>query len=341
MLWRTRRDSHLARGACARDSNRVLRRDVERRSRELHAPRLHSSRLNANEVHLAPGVSSLESLGARSFDDFFRPPGASGFERAKLVRSRDGFEEIRYPLPGTPLGASERTDSRERAIVLGGSMESGGVGGASSGFAILRRFTRASVRERWRTRFTHPRSTSLAEREWNLMCRAREHGISTPEPLAVGRGEGTVFAERSFLILRELDDMLSLKQWADASLDPRLRVHIRDALVSALEKLWSAGVWLPNVNADNIFVGSPRNPDGGDPDCVARRIVELRTGRAEPIEQPSVGALKWGDLPEVALTDFSGGSMPARISTRRRNTLLQELGRELESLEFLHDMPMS
>lgn len=314
----------------------ILRR-IQSRAHALAATKLHvytSSRLNTERIRLARGVPGIESLGARSFDDFFRAAGAPGFERAKAIAAQEGLEVLRYPLPGTP-------EQRNVLVGLDDPHEKGAIGrlssrpmGAGTGFVILRRYTRASLRERWRSRFTHPRSTSLAEREWNLMCRAREHGVATPEPLAVGRGEGAVFAERSFLVVRELDDMLSLRQWADASLDPRLREHIRDALVLALERLWSAGVWLPNVKADNILVGSPRNPDGGDPNCVARKIVELQAGRLEPIESLAAGALRWGDLPEVAFTEFRGGSMPARISSRRRNTLLRAFSRELEGLQF-------
>jgi hypothetical protein len=274
--------------------------------------------LKPEEVHLAPGIPSPESLGARAFDDFFRTPGAPAFERAKLVRARDGFEEIRYPLPGTPKASDESGVPGGRPL------------GAGTGFLILRRFTRSTLRERWRARFTHPRSTSLAEREWNLMCRAREHGGGRPEPLAVGRGAGVIFAERSILVVRELDDVLSLRQWRDASLDPRLGKHVRDALVLALERLWSAGVWLPTLNADNIWVGPPRNPDGGDPDCVARRIVEVQQGRTDPIDSRTSGALKWGHLPEIVFTEFHGGSMTARIPARRRNHLLAELARGLE-----------
>jgi hypothetical protein len=278
-------------------------------------------RLKAEEVHLAPGIPSLESLGAHAFDDFFRTPGAPGFERAKLIRSRDGIEEIRYPLPGTPKAPDESAGPRGRPM------------GAGTGFLILRRFTRSTLRERWRARFTHPRSTSLAEREWNLMCRAREQGVATPEPLAVGRGDGAIFAERSFLVVRELDDVLSLRQWSEASLDSRLGQRVRDSLVLALERLWSAGLWLPTLNADNILVGPPRNPDGGDPDCVARRIVEMQTGTKDPVDSATIGALKWGVLPEIVFTEFRGGSMTAQVSTRRRNKLLHELGRELESSE--------
>jgi hypothetical protein len=301
--------------------------------------------LNAADIHLAPGVSGIEALGSRSFDDFFRTPGAPGFERAKLIATGAGLEVLRYPLPGTPEARQELPEggpsAGPRGLDQARNVErlSGRPMGAGTGFVLLRRFTHSALRERWRARFTHPRSTSLTEREWNLMCRAREHGVATPEPLAVGRGEGAVFAERSFLVVRELDDMLSLRQWAGASLDPRLCAHIRDALVLALEKLWSAGVWLPNMNADNILVGSSRNPDGGDPDCVARKIVALQTGGSQTIDSHSAGALKWGDLPEVAFTEFRGGSMPTRISARRRNTQLRELGRELEALHFTLGIP--
>jgi hypothetical protein len=269
--------------------------------------------LNENDVHLAPGVPSLESLGARTFDDFFRTPGAPGFERAKLVIEREGFEEIRYPLPGTP-DTSGRFEGRPM--------------GAGTGFLILRRFTRAAFRERWRARFTPPRSTSLAEREWNLVCHARANGIGAPEPLAVGRGEGALFAERSFLVLRELGGMLSLRQWASTPLDEHSRERIRRALAHALDKLWSANVWLPSLDSDNILVGAPRERSGGDPDCIARRIVEVQAGERS-IDAATEGPLKWGDLPEVVFMQFGSGRTRESLSARRRTAQLRILMREL------------
>jgi len=280
-------------------------------------------------VHLATGIPSIQSLGASTFEDFFRAIGSPGFERAKLLRASGGFEEIRYPLPGALRMLGEETHSRGKSL-------GAHTGGSDTGFVILRRFTHSTLRDRWRARFTPPRSTSLGEREWNLVCHMRAHGVGAHEPLAVGRGEGSVFAERSFIAVRELEGMLSLKEWARAELDPTLRDRIRGSLSLALEKLWRAGVWLPDVSADDVLVGPPHLQAQADPDCVARAIAALRSESSTAIASSSSdrAALKWGELPEVAFTEFRGGRLLANIAAKRKRALARELEDELRILHF-------
>jgi hypothetical protein len=284
--------------------------------------------VNESRVHLAPEIPSIESLGAQSFEDFFRAPGAPGFERAKLVRASDGFEEIRYPLPDRGVMDRSASTRSDRSTPTS----------SSTAFALLRRFTHASRRDRFRARFMTPRSMSLAEREWNLLCHLRAHGIGAPEPLAVGRGDGSMFAERSFVVLRELDDMLSLRDWARADLEPEVRNAIREALVLAFDRMWSAGVWLPRITADNVLVAAPHRPAGPDPDCVARAIVELRSDSRVPSalehEHEHGSALKWGELPEVAFTEFRGGRILAHVAASHRRKIARSLEDELRALRF-------
>jgi hypothetical protein len=281
--------------------------------------------VRADEVHLAPGVASVESLGASAFEDFFRAPGSAGFERAKFVSAREGFEEIRYPLPGTPRETGESARSRGRPM------------GAGTGFVILRRFTSSTLRERWRARFRQPRSTSFGEREWNIVCHLRAHGIGAPEPLAVGRGAGNVFAERSFVVLRELDNMLSLKQWANAELDASTRARIGRSLDQALERMWSSGAWLPHVSAENVLVAPPHLDTGADPDCVARAIYEMQS--STPINGASE-LLKWGDLPEVAFTEFRGARLKPHVTESQKRAIARSLNVELQALHFELDLDL-
>lgn len=292
--------------------------------------------MNAGEIRLAPGVPGIESLGARSFEDFFRPigsggpvgpggpiesSGASGFERAKIIRSESGLEVVRYPLPGTP-----DENGRFRGLQIA-------TGGAGTGWLLLRRFTRAAWSEWWSARFTHPRSTSLAEREWNLLCHLRAHGVGAPEPLAVGRGEGAVFAQRSFLVMRELDGMLSLREWSRAQLDERMQARIARSLGIAIARLSRSGVVLPRADADTIFAGSPRHPQGGDPDCVARQIAGLTPlAGVEPPRERREGELTWGRLPEIAFTDMKEGRMTRESDRREHVELLVRLARELPDI---------
>lgn len=269
--------------------------------------------MSSGFIRLAPDVATIRSFGAATFDDLFRPPGAPGFERAKALESSAGREVVRIPL----------------SAALG------------DGFAQIVRYSRCTWRDAWRARLTHPRSTSLAEREWNLVCRARSLGIGAPEPLAVGRGEGDVFAQRSFLVVRELDGMLPLRAWARTELDLRQRARIASALGGALARLFAAGLWLPDLTADDIWIGPPRNEDGADPDCVARRVVALRGGADEAREsviagasagaspRASPGALRWGRAPEVAFTGFRSGAMVKSVSLARRLRLLRQIERDL------------
>jgi hypothetical protein len=264
--------------------------------------------LSSGFIRLAPGVASIRSLGATTFEDFFRAPGAPdapGFERARTIESRDGREVLLVPLDNAP----------------------------GDGFARVVRYTSCTWRDACRARLTHPRSTSLAEREWNLVCRARSLGIGAPEPLAVGRGEGDVFAQRSFLVVRELEGMLSLREWLRTPLDASHRSQIASALGGALARLFAAGIWLPHLTADDICIGPPRNAAGADPDCIARSIAALQGDIEEVRASVIAGALRWGSAPEVAFTAFRDGRMVRSVSLARRLRLLRSLERDLRPID--------
>lgn len=261
-------------------------------------------------------MPGIESLGARTFDDFFRAPGESGFERAALVARGPGLDSVCYPLPGTP-DASGRFRGRPL--------------GVGTGSVRLRRFTHASLREIARTRFTHPRSTSVAEREWNLLCHLRAFGVGTEEPLAVGRGAGSVFAQRSFLATRELEDVRALDVCAVEEKDPQARAVIARALGLALERVFRSNTWLPELAVQTIVeIKSPHAAGAGEP-CVARQIAVLKNPIAR--DEPPVRGLRWGRLPEIAFLDVHGGRIVFEITLAQRVHVLAALAQSAPPIE--------
>ncbi len=231
-------------------------------------------------VQLAPGVPDLASLGLQGDTEPF---------------ATAGVDVVRYPLPGTP-------DAKGRLT--------GRPSGVGTGFVVMHRFTNAGLRRSWRARLTSPRSLSIAEREWNLLCHLRGHGVNTPEPLAVGAESGAVFGRRSFLIVRELDGLEPLNErWRTSGL--RERSWLARAVGLALERTFRCGVVLPNLSVDAIRVGRPRTSEP----CVAEQIAAIRDRRP----------LAFGRLPEIALADVSGGWIARRVSARDRARVLDAL----------------
>ena len=140
---------------------------------------------SASRVQLAPGVPALESLGVSGPEELLCPGGAP--ERTGVrVRNAGGDALrgdspgprdraiLRFPLPGTP-------DDEGR---LGGRP-----GEVGTGWVVLSRWHSPSLVALLRSRFTAPRSSSLAEREWNLLCRLLDHGVGVPPPRG-GGGRG-------------------------------------------------------------------------------------------------------------------------------------------------------
>lgn len=258
-------------------------------------------------IQLAPGVPDLASLGAGGDASFFVGDPTPPLGRAERVSCEDGLEILRYPLPGTP-DRSGRLSGRPSAL--------------GTGFVVLRRFTKAPMARSWHARFTAPRSLSFAEREWNLYCHLRRHGVSTPEPLAVGSDGGALFGRRSFLVMRELDEMHSLAHWSKADLDPRQRAIIARAVGLALHRVFRCGVLLPNLGAHSIRVGELRTQAREAEPCAALQIAKLR-GHA-PATGPGPG-LTWGRLPEVAIDDVRGGRIVERVHFADRTLALDAL----------------
>jgi hypothetical protein len=248
-------------------------------------------------LRLAPGVPDLAALGARSFADLMGDSGGlEGEARATEVAREPGRRVLRVPLPGTAVGA-ERLRGRPR--------------GAGTGFVHVTRFESAELAELAelaRARLTAPRSGSLAEREWNLICLLRAAGVATPEPLAVGARGRAGLARRSFLVTRELEGLLPVAEWSARHPEETDQVALGEALGLALARALGAGIWLPRLGARDLFAGER------GPACA---------------EASPVAGLRLARTPEIAIAGFRGGRLRRSIPRARRGTLLARLAAEL------------
>ena len=257
--------------------------------------------VEAHLLQLAPDVPSLEALGAQRLEDLLEGVSLREFDRAQPIDpdAHARVELWRYPLPGTP--ADE-----------GGGL-TGRPCGAGTGWVRLKRFRRAGVRDLWYARFSAPRSLSLAEREWNLICYLRAHGVGTPAPMAVGRVGGGVFARRSFLVTRELDATRPLPDAIQEARDPAARRALAEATGSLIARIFRSGAVLPELRARDLWVGRARADERAEP--------------AAPSEH-----LTFGALPEVIVTAFGRGRIQNYVSDPQRITFLRRLASGLPDL---------
>ena len=268
---------------------------------------------SASRVQLAPGVPALESLGVSGPEELLCPGGAP--ERTGVrVRNAGGDALrgdspgprdraiLRFPLPGTP-------DDEGR---LGGRP-----GEVGTGWVVLSRWHSPSLVALLRSRFTAPRSSSLAEREWNLLCRLLDHGVGVPRPLAVGaRGLG-LFSRRSFLVTRELRGFEPLALWAKTDTDPARRRRAANALGHLLANVIRAGVILPRLSLAALVIKP--EPTG-------------EFGAACEDEAPSVpGKLRMRPLPGVALVEVGGGLLRTELRAGEVRSMLSHLYHDARS----------
>jgi hypothetical protein len=247
--------------------------------------------VKSGQIYLAPSIPDLGKLGARECADFFQPTPSLDGSRASLLRSHDGVEVWRLAL------------GRARAAHAPAAID---------GPALLTRFVRSRWSDLWHARFTHPRSQSLAEREWNLLCHLRSAGVSTPEPLAVGRAGAGAFAHRSFVLTRELTGMRTLASWRAEKLDPRATAHMARAVGDFIARIFRSRTFLPKLDAEEIAVAVPRSLTAGGSDCG---------------DVPS-GA-RFAKLPEVALLECRGGRIARELGWDARVAMLAALGASL------------
>ena len=165
-----------------------------------------------------------------------------------------------------------------------------------------------------KARLGQPRSSSFAGREWNLLCRLREVGVPTPEPLAIGELGAALFSPASVLVTRELEDVQPMEAWLVERTDGRSRARLSRAFGVFFRRLLSAGVGPLSLTPSSIVVGT-EDPSAAS-DCA---FVQL----APKVE----GALRFGDLPDVCLVSLPEGLGQAELDVV---AVLGDLGRSLD-----------
>lgn len=250
----------------------------------------------STRIRLAGELPTLRALGVDADEELFCSGGNPDQRGAVLEDDSGGRTTVRFPLPGTP-DASGRLTGRP--------------GEAGTGWVVLSRWCRASLGEFVRSRFTAPRSASLAEREWNLYCRLLRHGVGVPRPLAVGaRGQG-LFSRDSFLVTRELRGFEPLKEWAGRERDPQRRRRAAVALGLLLANVVRAGVLLPRLSVEDLGVKpEPRDDAGGSCDA------DL---------PPVLGRLKMRRLPGMAILGVRGGIVRKTLGPKEVRAMLSRL----------------
>jgi hypothetical protein len=271
---------------------------------------------------LAPDVPDLSALGATQPEDLLGT-GSPLLEeaRAERVGGSAGSQLWRCPLPGTP-GSDGRRNGPPR--------------GAGTGWIYIRRYQQPTTRDLLRARLTHPRSDSLAQRDWNLLCHMRAEGVNTPEPLAVGSTASSWIAKRSFLVTRALDEVQPLIEWlAQSGVQLDVRRRGLRAVGLMLRRLFTARVELPGLRLEHIQL-SIQDPVRADLDadaCSMEQIAQVRADRSGAL--PIVdGNLRWRRLPTVVLTSVVGGGITKRVRPGSVRKCLRSLNTEALACEL-------
>jgi len=247
------------------------------------------------QLRLAPDVPDLAALGARDVEDLLAdPPRIATADRIERVGAL-----LRIPLPGTP----DRNGRQHEAPR-----------GAGTGYVFARRYG-AGVRA-LRARVTHPRSSSLAAREWNVICHLQASGVTTPLLVAMVERPGALTASESLVLTRELEGFVSLREWLANENDVAARKRGLESLAMALGAALRCGAWLPRTTLDNLRI---QTSDGED--CVALKITNLGTEQTILRERGLVRSR----LPSVAFTQFADARLKGSISESRRERWLAGL----------------
>ena len=231
-------------------------------------------------LHFAPGLAGLADLGVARAEELFEPARLAARQAVRVEESAS-FERVSFTLPAP---------SRERVS--------------------LSVWRGAPLRASLLARCTHPRSGSLAEREWNLLCHLRAHGVGTKEPLAVGaRGSGFV-ARRSFLVVRELEGARPLLAWLAEERDPLERERGVSALGVFLRRLAHSGASLPELAPAAVWI-SPAGAGCGS-------------------SGPDPRGPRPNRLPGLALAEVRGARIRARLAAGEIRTMRERFVRGLE-----------
>lgn len=253
-------------------------------------------------VRLAPDVPDLAALGASSPEDLLAdPPRVVTAARIERVGKL-----WRVPLPGTP-DRDGRQHEKPR--------------GAGTGQLYVQRYGGgwAAVR----ARLSHPRSTSLAARHWNIACHLQANGVTTPQLVALVELPGALAAPLSVLITRELEGFVSLRTWLGSPLDSAARQRGLESLQRALDAVQRCGVSLPGATLDNVMLQARASDD-----CVALQLTNLGSEQAILRERGLVRSR----LPTIAFTQLRGASIESRPARGRGARWATELQRELAQL---------
>lgn len=260
-------------------------------------------------IELAPGLRDLAELGGGSFEAWMGlNEGLATADRAQGLFSIPGESLLRLPLPGTP---DEHGMRRERPS------------GAGTGWVRVHRFAGRGA-ELLRARLTHPRSSSLAAREWNLICHLQRNGVGAPQLIALGERPG-VLTSRSFLVTRELEGFEPLDAWLARRPQGRERRLGLRALGIAFAALFRCGAWLPGLALGDVHLSRAPLARGPEPGECAASVLEELQASSRVVRGLR---LRRVPLPSVAFTGFRRGRILPRVSRRRRVALLEALGGE-------------
>ena len=257
---------------------------------------------------LAPGVPNLQALGAEAPCDVLGMGGELVMEgRASILRADREARILRCPLPGTP-DESGRMQNAPR--------------GAGTGWMHVRRYHDASTRTWLVARFTHPRSESLAAREWNLICHLRASGVATPEPMALVEQPAVLFANHSCLVTRELEDTEPLLQ-ALVQSGLNERNDLLRAASSMLARLFRSNTLLPRFRARHLYVSrSGSQALLAEDACAAEQILAVQATQngAGP-----VAGMAWGKLPEIVVASVRSGRILSELKPKNVEVMLRGL----------------
>ena len=233
-------------------------------------------------MYLDPRIEALEALGVEELERLLDPERSPG-PRAEALEPVGGRTRMRFPLPGTPLYEGGPITESPR--------------GVGTGWVLLERWIRPALGPSLRARLTHPRSLSLAERSWNLLCHLRAGGVGTPEPLAVGSIKRGLLARDSFLITREFENYLSLPEYLAVARGAERQRGIK-AVALTLAKIIRCGVYLPQLAPEKLMVSAPKAP--------GETLCDLKAELPPPGAGPG---LKLNRMPSALLSDVEGGCM--------------------------------
>jgi lipopolysaccharide kinase (Kdo/WaaP) family protein len=272
-------------------------------------------------TRLGPGIPDFATLGASEANDLLDPPRLQTGARARILRESPHETLWRVPLPGTP-------DEQGRLLEPPTDV--------SPGWLWVRVF-RGRNGALLEARCTHPRSTSVAARWWNLACHLEASGVGGPRLVALVERGNALAAAQSCLVVRELEGFAPLGTWLAAAHTPQTR---RRGLASAgrlLARLLRSGAWLPELALDDLWIEARAEEAAREGDCdaldPATFVGRLRTLQSTR-EALRAGGLRVRRLPAVACVRFARGRVFHRISSARARDFLDRLASEARARQL-------